>query len=903
MSLNWNEIKLRAVQFTKEWGDETRERAEKDTFWNQFMNVFGISRRRVAYFEHSVKKLNDKQGFVDLFMPGTLLVEHKSRGKNLDSAFGQALDYFPGIEEHDLPKYIIVSDFKRFRLYNLEEWGKYAEFEISEFLNNVHLFGFLVGYEKREYKEQDPVNIKAAEMLGELYDQLKVSGYEGDELKQLLVRLIFCLFAEDTSIFEKDTFSEVIELRTSEDGGNLGAFLTQLFQVLNTPRENRQRNLDEHLDAFPYVNGGLFSESLPIAAFNSDTRKLLLRCGALDWGKISPAIFGSVFQSVMNPEARRNLGAHYTSEKNIIKLIEPLFLDELKDEFKKVKKDKNKLLRFHDKISQLRFFDPACGCGNFLVVVYRELRLLEIEVLKSLQGKQQVLNIEAILKVQLDHFYGIEIEDFPMKIAEVAMWIMDHQMNLKVGLEFGLYYCRLPLNISANITHGNALQVDWEDIVPKDELSYIIGNPPFIGAAMKTEQHKLDLEHVFGSEIKHGKLDYVSAWYFLASKFMLETEIKTAFVSTNSITQGEQVGLLWPHLLGDSGHEIFFAHRTFNWTSEARGKAAVHCVIIGFSSVKIKRKKIFDYIKVNDSPQMLNVDQINPYLANSPAIYVTKSREPISTTLRMIRGSIPYDDGNLLLSETERDSVIKEDPSLSPLIKRYGGGKELINNQWRYCFWLVDAEPSIIRRSKILKARINACKTFRENSETQSVNRKADTPSLFGDNRQPDTGYLMFPRISSSVRKYLPIGYIDRNTIFGDTSYGVPDATLYHFGVLSSLIHNTWMRTVAGRLKNDYRYSNNLVYNTFPWPKNMDDRKRKIVGKCAQKVLDIRSKFPSSSLADLYHPLTMPAELVKAHKELDKAVDLCYRTRAFTTESERLGLLFILYQEYLVEEV
>ena len=560
MALSWNEIKDRALQFSKEWADETKERAEKDSFWNDFFNVFGISRRRVATFEEPVKKLSGSQGFIDLFWKGTLLIEHKSKGKNLDRAFEQAKDYFPGLKEHELPKYILVSDFDKIKLFDLDE-GAENEFHVSELYKNVKLFGFIAGYQKRTFKEEDPVNIKAAELMGKLHDQLEEFGYEGHNLEVYLVRLLFILFADDTSIFEKDTFKQFLDLKTKTDGSDLGAIMAQFFQVLNTPRNKRLTNLDEDLNQFPYINGSLFEEMLPIASFNSAMRSILLEASALDWGQISPAIFGSLFQSVMNPQERRNLGAHYTSEKNIFKLIKPLFLDELRLEFESVKKDKNKLKIFHHKLSTLKFLDPACGSGNFLIITYRELRLIEIDVLRALMNKgEQVLDVSSILWLDVDQFYGIEYDEFAAKIAEVAMWLIDHQMNMRVSEEFGQYIARLPLKKAAKIVHGNSLQINWEDVVAKDELSYIVGNPPFYGQAMQTTQQKNDMQLIFDKVKGAGILDYVSAWFLKASKYMQDSSVETAFVSTNSISQGEQVSVLWNEILNNYNVKINFAH-------------------------------------------------------------------------------------------------------------------------------------------------------------------------------------------------------------------------------------------------------------------------------------------------------------------------------------------------------
>tara|TARA_R110001592_G_scaffold85976_3_gene253792 strand:+ start:1604 stop:4321 length:2718 start_codon:yes stop_codon:yes gene_type:complete len=897
MALSWNEIKDRALKFSNEWADETKERAEKDSFWNEFFNVFGISRRRVATFEEPVKKLSGNQGFIDLFWKGTLLVEHKSKGKNLDKAFEQATDYFPGLKEHELPKYILVSDFDKIKLFDLDE-GTESEFHVSELYKNVKLFGFIAGYQKRTFKEEDPVNIKAAELMGKLHDQLEEFGYEGHHLEVYLVRLLFILFADDTSIFEKDIFKEFLDLKTNEDGSDLGALMAQFFQVLNTPKEKRLKNLDDHLNQFPYVNGKLFEETLPIASFNSKMRSILLEASALDWGKISPAIFGSLFQSVMNPEERRNLGAHYTSEKNIFKLIKPLFLDELREEFERVKSSSKKLKEFHHKLSTLRFLDPACGSGNFLIITYRELRLLEIDILRELFKKgERVLDVASILWLDVDQFYGIEYDEFASKIAEVAMWLIDHQMNMLVSEEFGQYFARLPLKKAAKIVHGNSLRIEWKNVVPKKELSYIIGNPPFVGAAMKDKTQIEDMSLVFDKTINYGKLDYVAAWYYLAAKYISNTNIEAAFVSTNSVSQGEQVSILWYEILVNLGLTINFAHRTFNWKNDAKGKAAVHCVIIGFS-LKEKPKKIYDYYDINGEPDELIVRNINPYLVNGENIFIDKTRIPICNTQKMIRGNIPYDDGNLLLSLNEKEELIKTNPELNNLIKRYGGSFEMLNEKWRYCFWLKDVNPSLIKKSSVLIDRINKCKSFRESTKSKSVNSKASTPYLFGDIRQPENDYLLIPRVSSHKRKYLPIGYISKETILADSAYGLPNATKYQFGILQSLMHNVWIRTVAGKLKSDYRYSNNLVYNNYPWPFEPSEKNKQKVEQKGQKILDIRSEFSESSLADLYHPLAMPSKLVKAHQELDKAVDLCYRPRAFVNENTRIEYLFDLYNQY-----
>lgn len=897
MALSWNEIKDRSLKFTKEWQGESRERAEKDTFWNEFFNVFGISRRRLATFEEPVKKLSNKQGFIDLFWKGTLLVEHKSKGKNLDAAFEQATDYFHGIKEHELPKYVLVSDFENFRLYDLDE-KKDHEFRIEDFHKNIKLFGFIAGYQKRTFKDENPVNIKAAELMGKLHDQLEESGYQGHPLEVFLVRLLFCLFADDTGIFEKDTFKEFIEVKTNEDGSDLGAWLAQYFQVLNTPSSKRLKILDEHLTAFPYVNGKLFEEPLPIASFNSSMREILLECSSLDWGKISPAIFGSMFQSVMNPEERRNLGAHYTSEKNILKLINPLFLDELKEDFEKVRSNKNKLKEFHQKLGSLKFLDPACGCGNFLIITYRELRLLELEVLKELYGGQQVIGIDQIMLVDVDQFYGIEYEEFPARIAEVALWLMDHQMNLRISEAFGMYYARLPLKKSATIVQGNAITIEWTNIVPMNELSYILGNPPFYGKQYQNKKQKQDMTLTFKGVKGAGVLDYVTAWYLKASKLIKGTEIRVGFVSTNSIAQGEQTGILWNELFNVYGVKIHFAHRTFNWSNEARGKAAVHVVIIGFGNFNVKKKSIWSYEDVKGDAQEINVKNINPYLVEGTDLVVLKRRKPICNVSEISFGNMPNDGGNFLLSKEEKDELLTNEPNTEQVIKPLLSAYEFLNGKERFCIWLKNVSPSVIKQLKEVQNRVENVKKNRLNSTRVATQKLAAFPTLFGEIRQPQNKYILVPRHSSENRKYIPMGFFEPDFIASDSCLAIDNATLFEFGVLQSDMHMAWVKYTCGRIKSDFRYSNEMVYNNYPWPKDPSEKNKKTVENKAQKVLEVRAEFPESSLADLYDPLIMPPRLVKAHQELDKVVDLCYRPQAFKNEMVRIEFLFELYNEY-----
>jgi type II restriction/modification system DNA methylase subunit YeeA len=901
MALSWNEIKDRALRFSKEWADTHNEEADAKPFLVEFFNVFGISSKKVSTFEHRVKKLDEKDGYIDLLWKGTILIEMKSRGKNLDKAYQQAKDYLHGLKQHELPKYILISDFENFRLYDLEE-EKTVEFKLTELVNNVQHFGYILGYQKKVYKAEDPANIKAAELMGKLHDRLKEIGYDGHPLEVYLVRLLFCLFAEDTTIFNKQQFQDYIEQRTNVDGSDLASKLQELFQVLNTSKEKRFKNIDEQLAEFPYVNGKLFEEPLPIASFDTKMRQALLECCFLDWSKISPAIFGSMFQSVMNPTERRNLGAHYTSEKNILKLIKPLFLDDLWKEFESIKGNKNKLPEFHKKISTLKFLDPACGCGNFLVITYRELRLLEIEILRSLNKTGQgFLDVREIIWLDVDMMSGIEYEEFPARIAEVAMWLIDHQMNMLISNEFGQYFIRLPLKKAANIVHGDALQKDWESIVPKSELSFILGNPPFIGSKIMKQNQRDEIVKQFDNVEGSGILDYVTGWYIKAAKYIQDTKIKVAFVSTNSIVQGEQTSILWGQMFNKYKIKIHFAHRTFKWSNEAKGNAAVYCVIVGFASYDTNNKSIFEYEDIKGEAHELKVKNINPYLIDAKDIFITKRTNPLCNVPKMYKGSQPTDGGNFLFTEEEKNEFLKKEPKAKKFIKPLISAHEFINGEKRFCLWLVDAEPSELKQMPHLINRIDGVKQMRLKSSKQATIKWANQPTLFTENRQPKSDYILIPSHSSENRNYIPIGFMSKDNILNNSCLSVPNATLFHFGILTSTMHMVWLKNLCGRIKSDYRYSNEIVYTNYPWPETLTDKQIKAIETASQKVLDARLEFPKSSLSDLYDPLTMPQKLAKAHQELDKAVDLAYRSQQFTSEANRMVFLFELYEKYTAD--
>ena len=901
MALSWNEIKDRALNFSKEWADTSNEEADAKPFLVEFFNVFGISSKRVSTFEHRVKKLDDKDGYIDLLWKGTILIEMKSRGKNLDKAYQQAIDYTHGLKQHELPKYILISDFENFRLYDLEE-DKHIEFKLNDLVNNVQHFGYILGYQKKVYKEQDPANIKAAELMGKLHDRLEEIGYTGHPLEVYLVRILFLLFAEDTTIFNKQQFQDYLEQRTNEDGSDLASRLQELFQVLNTAKENRFKNLDEQLADFPYVNGKLFEENLPTASFDTKMRQALLDCCYIDWSKISPAIFGSMFQSVMNPKERRNLGAHYTSETNILKLIKPLFLDDLWKEFESIKDNKNKLPEFHKKLSTLKFLDPACGCGNFLVITYRELRLLELEILRaSNKTGQRVFDVREIIYLDVDMMCGIEYEEFPARIAEVAMWLIDHQMNMQISNEFGQYFARLPLKKAAKIVHADALETDWENIVSKNDLSFILGNPPFIGSKIMKQSLRDQIVKQFDNADGSGVLDYVTGWYIKAAKFIQDTKIKVGFVSTNSIVQGEQTSILWGQMLNKYKIKIHFAHRTFKWSNEAKGNAAVYCVIVGFANYDTNNKSIFEYEDIKGEAHEIKAKNINQYLVDAKDFFITKRTSPLCSVPKMFKGSQPTDGGNFLFTEEEKNEFLAKEPKASKYIKPLISAHEFINGEKRYCLWLIDAEPSELKQMPHLLNRIEGVRQMRLKSSKQATVKWASQPTLFTENRQPKDNYILIPSHSSENRNYIPIGFMTKDDILNNSCLSVPNATLFHFGIMTSLMHMAWVKSICGRLESRYRYSNEIVYTNYPWPDNPNEKQVKAIEKAAQKVLDARLEFPKSSLSDLYDPLTMPPVLIKAHNELDKAVDLAYRPQAFTSEANRMVFLFELYEKYTAD--
>jgi hypothetical protein len=869
-----------------------------------------------------VKLLGEKRGFIDLFWKGTLLIEQKSKGRSLVKAKAQALDYFPGLKDKELPRYLLLSDFQSFELYDLDEDTE-TRFTLADLKDHVEAFGFMIGVQKRTFKDQDPVNIEASELMGKLHDALKEAGYEGHDLERYLVRLLFCLFADDTGIFEpKDILLDFIQNRTQPDGSDLGARLNELFEVLNTPEDKRYKTLDEDLNQFPYINGDLFAERLRTPAFDTSMRGTLIEACEFKWEAISPAIFGALFQSVMDKKERRASGAHYTTEKNILKVIQPLFLDELHAEFehaKSLRRGKAQALQaLHEKLGQLTFFDPACGCGNFLVIAYRELRQLENDILRELHSndEQRILDVATLSKVNVDQFYGIEIGEFAARIAEVAMWMMDHIMNNRLGLSFGHNYARIPLKASPHILHADALEVDWAAFLPPEKCSYVFGNPPFIGSKYQSAEQRQQVRNIAKLGGTGGTLDYVTAWFLKAGEYVQAGKADIAFVATNSITQGEQVAQLWPLLFDRCKLEIAFAHRTFAWGSDARGVAHVHVVIIGLTKRENERaeKRLFSYADIKGDPVESRHATLTPYLFDGSGtsdrhLVVRETSQPLCDAPKMITGSKPIDGGYFIFSEAERAAFLKSEPRAEKFIRPFLGAEEYINGKSRYVLALHDATPEELRAMPLVQDRVRKVAAFRrgdigpikkENRPDQkrgnSTVALASTPTIYHVNVVPETPFLVIPQTSSERREYVPIGWAEPPVIPSDKLRLIPSAEPWLFGVLTSAMHMAWMRAITGRMKSDYMYSVGVVYNTFPWPDASEAQKEKI-RVLAQAVLDARALYPGATLADLYDPDLMKRELRQAHRALDAAVDKLYRNAPFANDRERVEHLFGLYEK------
>ena len=891
--LTWTEIETRAIAFQNTWkktnGDE---RQDAQTFEKDFMNIFGVDFRD-GFHEYQLRLNDGSIGYIDYFLPAKIVIEMKSKGKSLAKAYTQAMDYVHALKPEEQPELVMVCDFDKIELHNLKRDIHYKPFKVSQLKSHIRIFGLLAGYEdKFEEKNEIELNTTASYKMAKLHDLLKEYGYEEHALEIYLVRLLFCLFADDTGIFEKDSFEEYVKA-SAEDGSDLAMRMMMLFNILDTPSEKRMKNLSTELNRFRYINGNLFTETLPPAIFDGKMRELLIECCEFDWSKISPAIFGAMFQGVMDQQKRRELGAHYTSEENIMKVIKPLFLDDLYREFEQSKSTKKELEAFHQKISSLKFLDPACGSGNFLILTYQKLRELEFEILKFLKSTAQLSLFDISSKVHINQFYGIEYEPFASEIAKISLLLMKHLMDRKVSNYFGQNLIDFPIKENANIVNGNALRIEWEDV------DYILGNPPYIGGMYQTEEQKKDIKDLMGHLTGYGELDYITCWFYKASLLINKNnKIKCAFVSTNSICQGQQVLVFWKELIENQKVKILFAYQTFVWNNEAKGKAKVHCIIVCIGkNQEFKDKDLFLNIG-----ERLKVENINGYLLNGKDIFINSQKKPISFKSEIKFGSMPRDGGFFILTTEEKEELEKLYPICKPWIRKYIGAKEFIERTNRWVLWLKGVGISDIRKCPKIIERIENVRKFREASKASGTRKYASTPTIFCQIAQPEIGnYIAVPRVTSEKREYIPIGFMDSSIIASDLIFIIPEASLIEFSLLTSSTHMKWVKTVAGRMKSDYRYAKDIVYNTFPIP-NLDDKTREKLEKTGQKILDIREKYPSYSYADLYDPLFMPADLRKAHQENDRAVWEAYGKKwELGNEEECVAYLMKLYKD-LVEK-
>lgn len=905
------QYRKKATAFALEWAHERDEKGEAHSFWDAFFRIFDLERRHFARHESRVSRTGKSKGFIDLFWPGKLLVEHKSAHKNRPEDWAdtlrQALDYIEELPVAQRPKVVVLCNFKRFQVFDLAAptgtAAPTAEVDIADLGQQIQVFDFIPRFAGQIFEEEETANLRAIEYMAAVHDVLNKSGYRGRDLELLLVRVLFCLFAEDTGIFEHKQFSKFIEHDTLENGSDIGQALVELFEVLDTPVRGRGEHIQGRLRQFPYVNGGLFAEPLsaPPPALMG-IRQVLLNCAPFDWSEISPEIFGSLFQAVLSSAERRSLGAHFTSERNIRRLIEPLFLRELWAELEEARQNPKKLEALRRKIGGLRFLDPACGCGNFLVVTYRELRLLDLEILKIqfAASGQYVADISAVANVRLDQMYGIEIKPVSALIAQTALWLTDHQCNRLLQNSVGTAVPSIPLAKNTQIQIANALQTDWAALLPAGQaFDYVIGNPPFLGHHYQSAEQKADLIKVFDSKNALGTLDFVSCWFIKAARLIQNTNTKVAFVSTNSISQGEQVGLLWNEMWK---YKIFihFAHNTFRWNNEAPGVAAVHCIITGFAAFDIKEKWLYDYsASISGDPMPVKVKNLNPYLIDAENILISNRSEPLCGTPRMLWGNKPTDGGNFLFEdEVELESFLKSEPKAEQWIRPYMGGEDFIKGKRRWCLWIKDITSDELFSMPEVAQRVELVRRMRLESKAEATRKKANFPHVFAQVAQPESDYIAIPEVSSERRLYIPIAFISSSVIASNTIQFIPSNDKFLFGVLTSEMHMAWMRYVCGRLKSDYRYSNSIVYNNFPFPTAPTPEQRGAVEAAAQAVLEVRQRHAPKSLAELYDPNKMPADLLAAHQALDRAVDAAYGLKkGFASEAKRVAWLFERYGE------
>ena len=900
--------KTAAASFASKWENRGYEKGESQLFWTELLTeVFGIEDPSTFITFEQQARL-DHTSFIDAMIPGThVMIEQKSLGKDLRQAikqsdgtlltpFQQAQRYSAVLPYSERPRWIVTCNFAEFDVYDMENpKGEPSRILLKDLEREYYRLQFLVDVKSEHLMKEMEVSMKAGEIVGKLYDAL-ISQYDADDpeslryLNILCVRLVFCLYAEDAGVFGRH--NQFHDYLAQFDTSFMQMALVQLFDTLDTPADKRSKYLNPTLAAFPYTNGGLFAEEIDIPQFTDELRNTLLQHASLDfdWSEISPTIFGGVFESTLNPETRRSGGMHYTSIENIHKVIDPLFYSALQADFARcmeetnVKKRLRALHDLQDRIASLRFLDPACGSGNFLTETYLSLRRLENEIIKRIYSVETLDAFDNPIKVSIHQFYGIEINDFAVTVATTALWISEAQMMAETEKIIHHDIDFLPLKSYANIHEGNSLRIDWESVCPKEKLDYIIGNPPFVGFTYMTKEQKEDMQQLFPG-IKN--LDYVCCWYKKANDFIQNTRIECAFVSTNSIAQGETVARFYSQL----NYKINFAYQSFVWSSEASQKAAVHCVIIGFAMFDREHKYLYIGNARNEAKQ------INAYLCDAPNVLVQSRNKPLCDIPKMIYGNKPADGGNLIIEDCDKDEFVKKEPQAEKFIHPFMGAVEFLHNKKRWCLWLVHASPKEIKECPMVYERVQKCKEMREASVAAAIRKFAETPTLFAQRTQPEgVDFLIVPRVSSERRKYVPMGYMNAGVITSDAVQIIPSATLYHFGILESNVHMAWMRAVCGRLKSDYRYSKDIVYNNFPWPAPSPELKAKIE-QAAQAILDARALYPDSSLADLYDPTLMPKELLQAHRQNDRLVMQAYGFSPKMTESECVAALFRRYGE------
>lgn len=910
-----NEIRRRAAAFAVEWRDSPGdERQDAQSFVRDLLAVYGITQTRAAFYEKRVTRTSTaRRGYIDALVPGVAAIEMKSIGADLAAAEKQALDYLDCLTDAEMPRWVLTSDFHRFRLLDLQapdDVSDTVEFSLADLSGNADRMAFFAGYGVRQFgsARQEQASIDAARLMAGLWEELEGSGYDEHEASVFLVRTLFALYADDSGVWERDLFLEFVGTRTAEDGSDLGAQLTFLYQQMARSLERRQTNLDELVARFPYVNGGVFDGPLSIPSFDSSMRERLLQACGFNWSAISPAVFGSLFQAVKDQRARRELGEHYTTETNILKVIGPMFLDELRTRFADVAHDPKALRRLRADMGRMRFLDPACGCGNFLVVAYREMRALDLQVLTRLQelgGREAAAGMlfdASDLPVRLENFHGIEIDEWPARIAATALHLVEHQANQAMELALGVGPETLPLNKIDSIRAGNALRTDWTGVVGPSERLYVLGNPPFLGHATRTPEQAADLRTVWKRD-DIGRLDYVTGWYAKAIQLFAKPGYagEFAFVSTSSITQGEPVPALFGPVFA-AGWRIKFAHRTFAWTSEAPGAAAVHCVIVGFDRQPRRPAWLYDYQALRGAPiQRAVANSINAYLADGPNVLLEQRRTPLSPGLPpFIMGNMPRDDGNLIV-EPEDYEEVAGDPAAAKYLRPYVGARQLIHGEPRWCLWLVNLDPSDVARSPSLRTRLQAVRDFRARSTASSTRQMAETPHLFGQRSHVDVPHLVIPKTSSETRRFLPCKHVDADVISSDLVFTTEDPDGFAFGVVSSSMFIAWQRAVGGRLKSDLRVSNTLTWNTFPLP-GVDEPTRKAISAAGHGLLTARELHPQRSLADHYNPLAMAPELLRAHRVLDTAVDKVFGVAGSVDEPTRLQALFNSYDRMVWAE-